>query len=67
MHTQAMPIYLASKFDLFINLKTAKAIGITIPASLLVRADDRIAPVSAAVAECPLLMVVSTGRRNTLS
>ena len=35
-----LPIYLASKFDLLINLKTAKALGITIPSSLLVRADE---------------------------
>jgi putative ABC transport system substrate-binding protein len=35
-----LPIYLESKFDLLINLKIAKALGITIPPSLLVRADE---------------------------
>ena len=35
-----MPIYLASKFELLVNQKAAKALGLTIPTSLLVRADE---------------------------
>jgi putative ABC transport system substrate-binding protein len=34
-----LPVKLASKFDIFINLKTAKQIGVVIPQHMLVQAD----------------------------
>ena len=36
---RSLPVDQASRFDFVVNLKTAKALGLTIPGSILLRAD----------------------------
>jgi hypothetical protein len=39
-HQADLPIERRARFDLVVNLKTAKSLGITIPDTILVRADE---------------------------
>ena len=35
-----LPVQLPAKFEMAVNLKTAKALGLTVPQSILLRADE---------------------------
>ena len=35
-----IPVQLPTKFEMAVNLKTAKALGLTVPQSILLRADE---------------------------
>jgi hypothetical protein len=37
-----LPVQLRTKFETLVNLKTAKALGLTVPATLIGRADEAI-------------------------
>jgi putative ABC transport system substrate-binding protein len=37
-----LPVQLPTKFEMVVNLRTAKALGLAVPASILLRADEQI-------------------------
>jgi putative ABC transport system substrate-binding protein len=40
--TGDLPVQLPVKYEMAVNLKTAKALGLAVPLSILVRADEQI-------------------------